>query len=714
MRSLNQLSIKSKLIAMLLAVSSCSILVTTYLGYRSGQLNLTDRVFNQLTSVRASKAYQIESYFQNIRNHTQTLSEDPSILAAMEEFAQAYRQLQAAKVPPQFQQKITTYYVDQFIPRLAKGEEGSPVLASYLPSSPASRYLQYHYIAANPNRVGKKHLLDNAKDGSDYSRLHGRYHPIFRNIIEKFGYYDMFLIDPQGNIVYTVFKETDFTSNFATGPYKNSNLAKLNAIVQDSKERNYAKIVDFEAYAPSYGAPAAFIAAPIFKNSELLGVLAFQLPVNEINNVMTGNRNWESDGLGKTGETYLVGRDFLMRSISRFLVQDPKSYAEILRSLGTNEAIIKRISQYDTSILQQHVRTEAVAEALSGKQGTQIINDYQGIPVLSSYAPLRLDGLDWVILAEINLAEAYAPIYAFERQILISATLLMLLVTLIAMALAYLFVKPINKLIASARQVAEGKLDAIATLESNDEFGELAKSFNVMVASLRTQTNLVKEKNRENEQLLLSVFPTAIAKRLQRGEKDIAEDVSNVAVLFSDLTGFSKLSASLTAQEIVAILNDLVTAFDEAAERHGMEKIKTIGDSYMAVCGLSIPYLDHDKRAVDFAQEMLAIVRRFNHERRFQLNIRVGIHSGDVVAGIVGRNRFIYDVWGDTINLASAMKAVCPPGAILVSQTIHRRLQDLYQFEPVGEMEVNGKTQVNAWRLKSTQPPVQVEGLIAS
>jgi class 3 adenylate cyclase len=701
MRSLQNLSIKSKLIAMLLLVSGASVLVTAYLGYRSGQSNLTDRVFSQLTSVRASKAYQIEAYFKNIRNHTQTLSEDPSVATAMGEFTTAYQQLQSAPVPDAFDQKINGYYRDAFLPKLAKTEAGAPVLDAYTPKDPAARYLQYHYIAANPQPVGKKQLLDAAADGSDYSRLHARYHPIFRNIIQKFGYYDMFLIDPQGTVVYTVFKETDFTTNYKTGPYKDSNLAQLNEIVQAAKSRNYTKLADFAAYTPSYGAPAAFIAAPIFRQvgnqSEFVGVLAFQLPVDEINNVMTGNRNWESDGLGRSGETYLVGRDALMRSVSRFLVQDPKAYSETLRSLGMSTAAIDRINQYGTSILQQTVRTTGVAEALVGKQGTQIIDDYRGIPVLSSYAPLRIDDLDWVILAEIDLAEAYAPIDAFGRQILISATLLMLLVTLIAMAMANLFVKPIQQLIANARRVAAGELDAITALENRDEFGELAQSFNAMVRSLNTQTNLVEEKNRENEQLLLSVFPAAIAKRLKQGEKDIAEDVSNVAVFLSDLTGFAKLSEALSAYEIVAILNDLVAAFDGAAERHGMEKIKTMGDSYMAVCGVSVPYLDHEKRAIDFAVEMMAIMRRFNHERDFQLNMRAGISSGDVVAGIVGREKFIYDVWGDTIDLATALRAACPPGAILVSTTVHQRLHDLYPFQP---MDLVG---LPAWQLKTTE-----------
>lgn len=710
MRSVTSLSIKSKVIVMLLAVSSCSILVTAYLGYRSGQQNLTSRVFNQLTSVRASKAYQIESYFKNIRNHTQTLSEDPAVIAAMKEFTDVYNKLQTANVPPTFKQKLTAYYRQEFLTRLTKVEEGSPILESYLPKAIASSYLQYHYIAANPNPVGKKDSLDNPQDGSQYSRIHDRYHPIFRKIIQKFGYYDMFLIDPQGNVVYTVFKETDFTTNFEDGAYKDSNLAKLNRMVRESKVRDYAKIIDFQAYSPSYNAPAAFIAAPIFDRSELIGVLAFQLPVDEINNVMTGNRNWESDGLGKTGETYLVGRDALMRSVSRFLVQDPKGYAKILSLLGVSEAQINRIDRYGTSILQQYVRTAAVADALTGKQGTRIIRDYRNIPVLSSYAPLRIDGLDWVILSEIDLSEAYAPIYSFRNQIIISATLLMLLVTLIAMALANLFVKPIDRLINGTRQVAAGETDAIVPLQTQDEFGELAKSFNEIVQSLHTQTKLVEQKERENEELLLSIFPASVAKRFQRREKDFAEDVSNVAVLFADLSGFSKLSSTLTAYEAVGILNDLFSAFDEAAQRHGMEKIKTIGDSYLAVCGLSIPHFDGDKRAIDFALEILAIVRRFNHERGWQLNIQIGINSGDIVAGIVGRNRFIFDIWGETVNVATALKDSCPPGGILVSQKVYSRLHDLYQFEPIIEKETSGKPKLNAWLLKSTLSAIAVEG----
>lgn len=694
---------------MLLTVSGCSILVISYLSYRSGQHNLSERVFHQLTSVRASKGSQIESYFQTIRNHIETLTQTPSVVVAIKEFTQAYQELKTIPISVDNQAKLKAYYGEEFLPRLAKSKQGTPVLETFLPETNEAIYLQYYYIAANSNPVGKKNALNQAPDKSKYSQIHGRYHPLFRDIIAKFGYYDLFLIDPEGNIVYSVYKETDFGTNLTTGPYNESNLARLVREVRQAKDKNYTRIIDFEAYVPSYGAPASFMAIPIFEGSEFLGVLAVQLPVDKINEVMTGNGQWEQDGLGKSGETYLVGSDYLMRSVSRFLIETPEAYLQTLESLGVKNDTIEHIRQYNTSILHQKVETIGVEKALAGQEGTEIIKDYRDIPVLSSYAPLAIEGLDWVILSEMDLAEAYAPVNSFANQLLIAATLLMLLVTLTAMIMAYLFVKPINKLIQASRAIKSGHLDAIAAINTEDEFGELAKSFNEMVQSLRAQTYLVEEKNQENEQLLLSIFPAAIAKRLKRGEKNIAESISNVVVLFSDLTGFSLLTEQLTAYEIVAILNDLVSAFDEAAEKYGMEKIKTIGDSYMAVCGLSIPYLDPERRALDLALEMVSIVRRFNNEKGFHLDIGVGINSGDIVAGIVGRNKFIYDVWGDTINGASAFKSACSPGEILVSDAVHRSLKDFYEFEPTKVTDTQEQKVLKAWRLKTIKEAIGVE-----
>lgn len=291
---------------------------------------------------------------------------------------------------------------------------------------------------------------------------------------------------------------------------------------------------------------------------------------------------------------------------------------------------------------------------------------------------------------------------------MIGATIIIALITLVAIWLTSIFVKPINTLIKSARKVGAGEFGAVVKSGSQDEFGDLAKSFNQTIGSLRTETQLIERENRENEALVLSIFSPAIAKRLKQGEREIAEQISNVSILFSDLHQFTKLTQSMSPQEVVRLLNELVTGFDEMTDKYGLEKIKTIGDGYMAVCGLGMPRLDHDKRTLDFALEMLSFVRRFSYEKDLHLDLRIGINSGDVVAGVIGKNKLLYDVWGDSVNIANRLKSACPPGTILVSQDLCSRLHDLYDFELVGEIQEPRKEKLVAWQVKSSKLTLSV------
>lgn len=184
----------------------------------------------------------------------------------------------------------------------------------------------------------------------------------------------------------------------------------------------------------------------------------------------------------------------------------------------------------------------------------------------------------------------------------------------------------------------------------------------------------------------------------------IADPVSNVSILFTDLHRFSRLFDSLNAEEVVFLLDELVDAFDDLAEKYGLEKIKTMGDGYMAVCGLSVSRLDSDKRSIDCALEMLGHVRRFNYERGLNLDLRIGINTGDLISGIVGKSRYVYDVWGETVNIAHRLKSSCPPGNILVSEYVRDRLLDLYEFEPFEIIEESDKESFPAWKLRNLLP----------
>jgi hypothetical protein len=201
-RILDRLTIQSKLLLMLLLASIFSILATGYIGYTSGTEALTQSRFNELINLRSAKVYQVQSYFQSIHNHIQTLSEDRTLSEAIKSFKATFNQLNTSStLPPMTTEMLTQFYRKEFIPRLQKNIDGVAILESYLPQTPASQYLQYHYMAANQNPVGGKSSLTEIEDESDYSKVHKRVHPIVRTIVKKFKYYDFFLIDAESRNV---------------------------------------------------------------------------------------------------------------------------------------------------------------------------------------------------------------------------------------------------------------------------------------------------------------------------------------------------------------------------------------------------------------------------------------------------------------------------------------------------------------------------------
>ncbi|HEU4947944.1 MAG TPA: adenylate/guanylate cyclase domain-containing protein [Kribbella sp.] len=215
----------------------------------------------------------------------------------------------------------------------------------------------------------------------------------------------------------------------------------------------------------------------------------------------------------------------------------------------------------------------------------------------------------------------------------------------------------------------------------------------------------VRERDREHarsEQLLLNVLPAPVAARLKRREGVLADRFPEATVLFADIVDFTPLAAELSPEDLVKLLDDVFTAFDRLADEHRLEKIKTIGDAYMVAGGVPTPRADHCEAVAEMALSML---RACETEPRFDgLRFRIGMDMGPVVAGVIGRRKFIYDLWGDTVNTASRMENHGVPGAIQVSARVHERLRDRYLFEPRGTIEVKGKGPTPVWLLLGPRP----------
>lgn len=207
-----------------------------------------------------------------------------------------------------------------------------------------------------------------------------------------------------------------------------------------------------------------------------------------------------------------------------------------------------------------------------------------------------------------------------------------------------------------------------------------------------------------SEGLLLNVLPRAIAQRLKREPGVIAEAHDEVTVLFADVVDFTPFTERTEPERVVSVLNEIFSAFDGLAQRHGLEKIKTIGDAYMVVAGLPDPRPDHVPAMAEMALDMQAEFARLCRPLGIDLTIRIGMDCGPVIAGVIGRHRFIYDLWGDTVNTASRMESHGLPGRIQVSEAVHRRLGERYRFEERGEIEVKGKGRLRAYLLVDRGP----------
>jgi len=222
-----------------------------------------------------------------------------------------------------------------------------------------------------------------------------------------------------------------------------------------------------------------------------------------------------------------------------------------------------------------------------------------------------------------------------------------------------------------------------------------------------TDVTAAKERERlarENERLLLNILPEPIANRLRNGEPVIADRFDDVTLLFADIVGFTILSASMSPSELLRVLNEVFTAFDELVERAGLEKIKTIGDAYMVVGGMSTASADHTVRVAAMALELTEAVSRMDTAVRLGIRFRIGIHCGPVVAGVIGTKKFIYDIWGDTVNMASRMESLSVPGRIQVTHAVKERLEGRYVLEPRGLVNVKGKGPTATWFIVGPMP----------
>ena len=375
-------------------------------------------------------------------------------------------------------------------------------------------------------------------------------------------------------------------------------------------------------------------------------------------------------------------------------------------------------SVYDAAAIPLLV--EALAACEPRYEPSFVYDKEFGVNSISAYVPLMdLDGKPLrdaagkclgvlgVDIIDREMREALKDAGGLAIWISLAVILLALIVSI---AMGTVLTRSVLALTATVKRFADKDFSARTPKLPKDEIGQLGTNFNAMASTIQEYSETLEgriiertaelaSEKQTSDRLLLNVLPGPIADRLKNGETLIVDRFDAVSVMFADIVGFTTMSARTTPEALVSMLNTLFRSFDDLAERHGIEKIKTIGDAYMAVAGVPEPIADHAVAMAHMASDMMLVVHAYARDHGIPLDIRIGIHSGSVVAGVIGTKKFIYDLWGDTVNTASRMESHGVAGRIQVSEVTASALRDQFELEDRGTVEIKGKGAMRTYLL---------------
>ena len=528
---------------------------------------------DQLRSVAESKAEGVSEYTYMLKGLLRSTASDLNTVQDLWALSDGFDALEddiGDDISMEtLKSKLKKHYEANYVNKInfaVPGVEAKKPTEQYFPKTKNGKLAQELFILENPNPIGSKQLFNQNKNyKDDYSKQHALYHRKYKAIIDQFGLYDAFLVNADGVVVYSVFKEKDFATNLLDGPYKNSGLSHAFRKAMKLKNGEIA-FDDFEPYEPSYNSPASFIATPLYFHEDLEGVLVFQLPINTLNNMMNFGGKFKEVGLGKTGEAFLIGQDMLMKTDSRFVkeIQDEK-----VQKLGTTIGVFK-------------VDSEAVKKVLQGQSGVMLSTDYRGVRILNSYTPVDFFGENWGVIVKMDENEALESVVSTRNIIAVMAfVIIAILIVVMIISIQKLIVNKLSLLQNAAYDLAKGEGDLTQQIQlaKGDEMHEVGNNINAFIEKVRVTVDKAKQMSQENASIAVELSSTSqeIESKAQQ-EARIVEEVTNegtnlqevLQVAISDAQSVKK-EIDETGKQLLNANNSIKELASEVFERSQVE-----------------------------------------------------------------------------------------------------------------------------------------------
>jgi len=534
---MNMKSIKFKVIALMaisLLVMTVSIM-TISISRASDSLVKSNMAL--LDAVKESKKDHIMDFFSSIENLLLSRTADSATVQAMWALDESFQELEEIDVSQDaIKAALIKHYNNEYINKInfnIKGSKPKKSTQDYLPKSFSAQMAQYLYIVENENKVGEKDkLVMSKKFKEEYSTNHVQTHPAYKQILDNYGLYDIFIVNASGDVVYSVYKEKDFGTNLLKGVYSDSGLAE--AFKKASKiPKGKVAFADFRPYTPSYNQPSIFLASPLYFRNDFEGAVIFQLPKDKINSVMNFKGNFLKAGLGKTGKANLISLDGIMKNDSRFIndMKDPDVIAA-----GTTVSIVKIDSKSADAIKK-------------GENGSWIIEDHRGVTVLSSYAPIKIFGESWGIIVDIDESEVLENVEETRNVIVgISIAILAFLLLISIFLIQKVIISKLNTLQDASYNLAKGEGDLTSQIKvpKGDEISEIAHNINAFIDKVRITVSEAKTSSSQNTDISQTLSETSSSMKVKAQEE--SELVNKVSIEGKELQNV--LSASIEQAKI--------------------------------------------------------------------------------------------------------------------------------------------------------------------
>jgi class 3 adenylate cyclase len=683
------ISVATRLASVVVVVALVSLVVTSLVGLEQGGSLAEDEIRDQLAAVGAARADEAERYMASLERAVAGQSLTPRAALAIDIFAQRIAVLDAEPASLDDQRLVETFYRDVVTPELT-GARGRPVSTSELvPLSPAAITLQANYVV--PNAEGLP------VEPAEWAAIHDPLDDAFQEFAQRAGFDDFYLIEPQDYvIVYSTAKDIDFATSLRTGPHSGSQLAGLIDDLADDPTPGEIALRDFAPYTPAGDRLGGFVGSPVFLDGELAGYVAGRFAPAELTAIMTNDERWGS--LGDSGETYVVAVDSRMRSDAREFLQDRPAFFEQVEAAGTaNADEIRSMQLFDTTVIFQEIDDQRVRDTFGRAASLSEANNYLGNQVLSYVQPLDIDGVDWAVFAEADLASIRIPIDDFARNLLIAIAVFIVVVTFLAVRWADRLLEPLRLISTRLRTIRDGgDMSQRAELPegSAEEFVELSNDIDSMLAELQSRTERARRRADERRQVLRRLLPAPIAERAEAGDRDVVEHVAMATVVVVVIGGLGAFVSGGSPERARELLDRFVAEADDLAGERGLDRVQLSGDAYVAVCGATRPYLDHAARSATFALDMADMLRDLDiHAGLF---VRAGIDVGPITVGLTGGSQLVHDTWGATVQGASDLARSASRNQVLVSDECRALLPASYRFELTPQHDASVLTGVTA------------------